>query len=72
MENLNGVKNMDISQLTDTELSRLYLIANSFYGDIRKYNMSEYMGLYQKIVKEKQKRAKDKFGKNKLTIKNCK
>ena len=61
MENLNGVKNMDVSQLTDTELSRLYLIANSFYGNIRKHNMSEYMGLYQKIVKEKQKRVKDKF-----------
>lgn len=67
MENLNEVKNMDISHLTDTELSLLYLQANSFYGtfygDVRKYNMSEYMGLYQKIVKEKLKRAKDKFGK---------
>ena len=58
MENLKDVKNMDISQL--------YLLANSFYGDVRKYNMSEYMGLYQKIVKEKQKQAK-----NKLTIKIC-
>ena len=63
MKNLNDIKNMDISQLTDTELSQLYLLANSFHGDVRKYNMSEYMGLYQKIVKEKQKRAKDKFGK---------
>ena len=51
---------MDISQLTDTELSQLHLHANSFYGDVRKYNMPEYMRLYQEIVDERQKRANGK------------
>ena len=54
---------MDISQLTDTELSQLHLHANSFYGDVRKYNMSEYIELYQKIVDERRKRANDKLSK---------
>ena len=60
---MNDIKNMDISQLTDTELSLLYLHANSFYGDVRKYNTPEYMSLYQEIVDERQKRANDKLGK---------
>lgn len=61
MEKLNDIKNINLSQLTDTELSQLYLHANSFYGDVRKYNMPEYMELYQKIIDEIQKRANDKY-----------
>lgn len=65
MENIDGIKNIDLnlSQLSDLELSQLYLHANSFYGDVRKYNISEYIELYQKIVDERRKRANDKLGK---------
>ena len=58
MENPNDIKNIDLSQLTDIELSSLYLHANSFYGDPEKYiNTPEYKEIYQKIIAERQKRA---------------
>lgn len=59
MEKLNDIKNIDLSQLTDIELSSLYLHANAFYGDPEKYiNTPGYKELYQKIIAERQKRSK--------------
>ena len=59
MENPNDIKNIDLSQLTDTELSQLHLHANSFYGVPEKYiNTPEYGEMYQKIIEEMQKRSK--------------
>ena len=58
MENLNDIKNIDLSQLTDLELSLLHLYANSFYGNLTKYiNTPEYIEMYQKIIVEMQKRS---------------
>ena len=59
MKNQNDNKNIDLSQLTDTELSYLHLHVNSFYGNPEKYiNTPEYGEIYQKIIAEMQKRSK--------------
>jgi len=59
MEKPNNIKNIDISQLTDIELSSLHLHANAFYGSPEKYiNTTEYKEIYQKIIAEMQKRSK--------------
>jgi len=58
MENPNDIKNIDLSQLTDTELSYLHLHANSFYGNPEKYiNTPEYGEMYRKIITEMKKRS---------------
>ena len=57
MENPNDIKNIDFSQLTDTELSYLHLQANSIYGDGKYINTPEYIEMYQKIIAEMRKRA---------------
>ena len=58
MENPNDIKNIDLSQLTDTELSYLHMVANSFYGNPEKYiNTPEYGETYRKIIAEMKKRS---------------
>ena len=57
---MNDIKNIDLSQLTDTELSYLHLHANSIYGDEKYINTPEYGEMYQKIIAEMQKRSKVK------------
>ena len=55
---MNDIKNINLSQLTDKELSLLHLHANSFYGNPAKYiNTPEYNEIYQKIIAEMQKRS---------------
>lgn len=58
MANLNDIKNIDLSQLTDTELAYLHLQANSIYGDGKYIDTPEYREMYRKIIAEMQKRSK--------------
>jgi len=58
MENQNDIKNIDLSQLTDTELAYLHLQANCIYGYGKYIDTPEYIEMYQKIIAEMQKRSK--------------